>query len=138
MRYLIDSNIAIHVRDGDRAITTRLFDLGALPALSLVSLIELYGGLGTDVVARERRKMRIDRLLGTIRVLDLDQAAAEHYRLIVERLGFSRPRILDRLIAATAIVTDLTLITINGADSATFPTSSSRSGPLALNNPSTP
>lgn len=45
-----------------------------------------------------------------------DQNVVAAYGAVIRVLGFSRPRILDRLIAATAIVYDLTLVTINGAD----------------------
>jgi predicted nucleic acid-binding protein len=40
----------------------------------------------------------------------------EQYGDIVRANGFSRTRVFDRLIAATALVHDLTLVTINGAD----------------------
>jgi predicted nucleic acid-binding protein len=49
-------------------------------------------------------------------VVDFEQEAATAYREILETRGFVRSRIVDRMIAATAIAHDLTLITINGAD----------------------
>ncbi len=41
---------------------------------------------------------------------------ATAYGRIVGEAEFSRRKIIDRMIAATAIVQDLTLITTNGAD----------------------
>lgn len=41
---------------------------------------------------------------------------AEQYGTIVTQNGFSRSRIIDRMIAATALVHGLTLITTNGPD----------------------
>lgn len=49
-------------------------------------------------------------------VLDFDTRVADRYRDILAVCGYSRSRVFDRVIGATAIVHDLTLITINGAD----------------------
>ena len=49
-------------------------------------------------------------------MLPFEDADARAYTLIVSTLGYSRPLILDRMIAATALVHDLLLITMNGAD----------------------
>lgn len=60
--------------------------------------------------------MRLDKLLSRFVVVPFDASVVRIYGQIVAACGFSRPRILDRLIAATAIANDLTLITINAAD----------------------
>ena len=55
-------------------------------------------------------------MLSQFAELPLTSEEAIAYGRIVERCGFSRPRIIYRMIAATAIVADATLITINAAD----------------------
>lgn len=65
---------------------------------------------------RERRRAGLLRLLARYPVVPLDRAVVEEYGALVRTAGFSRTRIFDRLIAATAIVHDLTLVTINGPD----------------------
>ena len=113
---LIDTNIAVHLRDGSRQTTLRLADLDATPAMSMISLVELQGGMGTEPAAARRRHARLGELLQDVQLLDLDRPVVEVYGGLIATIGFSRPRILDRLIAATAIVHDLTLVTINAPD----------------------
>ncbi len=62
------------------------------------------------------RQRRWDKLVSSLQVLDVDGRAVDVYARIVATCGFSRPRTIDRLIAATAIVHGLTLVTINGDD----------------------
>lgn len=56
------------------------------------------------------------RLLEHTTVIPLDRKVVNAYALVIARTGFSRRKILDRLIAATALVHDLTLATTNGED----------------------
>ena len=81
-----------------------------------MSQAELEGGVYRDPRLALFRRQRVDTLLTTIKVVELQQPIVAEYGQIIRRCGFSRRRILDRLIAATAIVHDLTLITINGDD----------------------
>ena len=53
--------------------------------------------------------------------IDFDRHAAHAYRQIVATCGYSRRRILDRMIAATALAHSLTLITLNGSDFSDIP-----------------
>ena len=55
-----------------------------------------------------------DTVLGF--VLAFDDAAADAYRAIVEAAGYSRRKLLDRMIAAQALVHRATLVTCNGDD----------------------
>ena len=77
MAFLLDTDVALHLRDGDEAVTAKV---AALP------------------------------------VLAFDDTAADAYRQIVESAGYSRRKILDRMIAAQAIVHRATLVTRNAAD----------------------
>lgn len=116
MRPLIDTNIAIFLRDGDPEITARLRTLTSLPLISVVTRVELEGGVyrdrGTAAVLRDR----LDLLLASLEELPFGTAEAAAYGRIVESCGYSRPRLLDRMIAATALVAGARLITTNATD----------------------
>ena len=114
MSVLLDTDVAIHLRDGGREIRARMADLPGPPAISLVSLIELKGGAMSGPLSEQRRR-RLDAMLQAIEVVALDEPIVDVYADIVAELGFLRSRILDCLIAATAVVNGFTLITINGA-----------------------
>ncbi|PTS88935.1 VapC toxin family PIN domain ribonuclease [Sphingomonas sp. HMWF008] len=116
MPFLIDTNVAIEWRDGTPAIVAAIAKLAEPPLISIITRIELEGGVYRDPSNAASRRARLDLLFNILPVLDLQEPAADRYRDIVAECGFSRRRILDRLIAATAIVHDLTLITINGPD----------------------
>ena len=116
MAVLIDTNIAIHLRDGDPQVAARIAGLAEPPFISIVTLVELEGGVHLKSVLAAKRRAALDILLGGVVVLPFEDADARAYALIVSTLGYSRPLILDRMIAATALVHDLLLITMNGAD----------------------
>lgn len=116
MAVLIDTNIAIHLRDGDPQVAARIAELAEPPFISIVTLVELEGGVHSKQALAAKRRAALDILLGGVVVLPFDDADARAYAVIVSALGYSRPLILDRMIAATALVHDLLLITMNGAD----------------------
>lgn len=111
---VLDTSIAIHLRDGDADAVARLRATEETAAFSIVTLVELEAGLvepESDV-----RRARLDTLLETINVRPFDQRDVAAYGQILSVLGFSRRKVLDRMIAAQAIVDDATLVTLNGAD----------------------
>jgi len=113
---IIDTDVAIHLRDGDPVIGERIAGLETHPMISVLTRVELEGGVfrgGDDAPAI---RARLDLLLSHVDELPFTSAEAEAYGKIVERCGYSRPRILDRMIAATAIVHDAVLLTMNGVD----------------------
>ena len=55
-------------------------------------------------------------MLRAIPTLAFDDASADAYRTIVERVGFSRHKLLDRMIAAQAIVHRATVVTMDPDD----------------------
>ena len=114
--HLIDTDIAIHLRDGTGDVFALVNALPALPCISLMTWVELEGGVGAKPALAARRRSLVAALLKILNVIPLEGAAVESYGRIVAAQGFARSRIIDRLIAATAIVNGLTLITINGAD----------------------
>ena len=116
MTFLLDTNIVIHI--GDQEITTseRLATLTEPKRLSVVTVAELEGGIAAVPEQGAVRRAILSEMMLTFGVIALDTEITRAYARILAATGFSRSRILDRLIAATAIVHDLTLITMNGPD----------------------
>jgi predicted nucleic acid-binding protein len=116
LAFLLDTNIAIHLRDGDEAVTARVAALEGGILLSVISRVELEGGVYRDPARAGVRRPRLDAILAALPVLAFDDAAADAYRQIVEVVGYSRRKLLDRMIAAQALVHRTTLVTLNRGD----------------------
>jgi len=113
---MLDTNVAIHLRDGDARIDVRMDALDPPLLLSVISRVELEAGLGRADANADDRRARLDALLDAVPVLPFGGTEAQVYRTIVEACGFSRRKVLDRMIAAQAIAVDATLVTLNGDD----------------------
>lgn len=116
MAYLLDTNVAIHLRDGDPRISAKVAALDEAILLSIVTRVELEGGVHRDAADAPARRARLDTLLRAIPVLAFDDAAADAYAAIVASAGYSRRKLLDRMIAAHALVHRATLVTMNADD----------------------
>ena len=116
MAYLLDTNIVIRLRDGEAAIEERVAALSGSAVLSIVTRIELEGGAHRDPADALARRARLDAILEGMPVLAFGDADADAYRRIVEAAGYSRRKLLDRMIAAQALVHRATLVTQNPAD----------------------
>lgn len=116
MDWLLDTNIAIHLRDGDALIEERVAELDGVLLLSVVSRVELEGGVYQVPAEVASRRQRLDLLLSAVRVLDFDQASADAYRAMIGTVGFSPRKVLGRMIAAQAMANNATLVTRNLAD----------------------
>lgn len=116
MTTLIDTSVAICIRDGHEGVAAQVAGLAVAPAISVVTRVELEGGVYRDPDDREPRRARLDAFLSIVEELPFTGREAEAYAAIVEALGYSRRQILDRMIAATAIVHRLRLITFNSDD----------------------
>jgi predicted nucleic acid-binding protein len=117
---LLDTSVAIPIRDMDARILQVAEPFWSNPMISVITRIELDGGVakpGSD----PRRRELLAAFLNSVTVLDLTQTEARHYCAIVERSGFSRRKLLDRLIAATALAHRLPLATLNPGDFADVP-----------------
>ena len=114
--FLLDTNVVIRLRDGDAAITEKVAALDGAILLSIISRVELEGGVHRDPSQAGLRRPRLDAILAALPVLAFDDAAADAYRMIVETAGYSRRKLLDRMIAAQALVHRATLVTQNPAD----------------------
>lgn len=116
MPVLIDTSVAIHLRDATAGVGDRIAELQTQAFLSVVSLVELEGGIAAVPSISALRRAKLDILLQNFDLIDFTHSMAEQYGTIVTQNGFSRSRIIDRMIAATALVHGLTLITTNGPD----------------------
>jgi tRNA(fMet)-specific endonuclease VapC len=116
LAYLLDTNVAIHLRDGDEAVTARVAALEGAILLSVISRVDLEGGVYRDPAQAGVRRPRLDAMLAALPVLAFDDPAADAYRQIVEAVGYSRRKLLDRMIAAQALVHRATLVTLNAVN----------------------
>jgi tRNA(fMet)-specific endonuclease VapC len=118
---LLDASVAILLRDADSEADRRLGALDSVPALSVVTQIELEGGVRAKPDLAAKRRAALDALLAILPVLPFDADCAAAYRRIVEAAGYSKRKVIARMIAATALVHGLTVITLNGTDFADVP-----------------
>ncbi|TWB42051.1 type II toxin-antitoxin system VapC family toxin [Nitrospirillum viridazoti] len=113
---MIDTNIAIHARDGGETVLNRLAEHDGGILLSALSLAELQRGLYKDPAHTGLRLARLNVLLPHIPVLPFDAAAAEAYGRIIALCGWVKGRDYDRMIAAHALSVGAILVTNNQAD----------------------
>lgn len=121
MAFLLDTDVAIHLRDGDPAITEKVAALDDAVLMSIVTRVELEGGVYREPAHAQVRRARLDAILAAIPTVAFDDAAADAYGAIVASAGYSRRKLLDRMIAAQALVHRSTLVTINAGDYADVP-----------------
>lgn len=121
MAFVLDTNVAIDLRDGEPVVTGKVAALQGAILMSIVTRVELEGGVYRDPAYAVVRRLRLDAMLSAIPTLAFDDFAAETYGSIVASAGYSRRKLLDRMIAAQALVHRATLVTRNGADFADVP-----------------
>ncbi len=114
--HLLDTSVLIPLRDGDPKVWERVNQLGGTILVSIVSVVELEGGVYRDAAQAERRRAKLDLLLSSLNVLSFDSEGAQTYGQIVASVGYSRRKILDRMIAAQALNASATLVTLNPQD----------------------
>lgn len=114
MSFLLDTAIVIHLRDGDPVVRDRL-SAALLPVfISAITLVELEGGI--DETDANLRRERLIVALKPLMILTFGQDQSDAYGYIVRCLGYSRRKVLDRMIAAQALVANVTLVTRNVSD----------------------
>jgi tRNA(fMet)-specific endonuclease VapC len=116
LAFLIDTNIAIHARDGTDSVLDKLAEHDGAVLLSALSLAELERGVYKNPAYAALRRARLDVLMAYIPVLFFDSAAAQIYGQIIAQCGWIKGRDYDRMIAAHAISTRSVLVTNNAAD----------------------
>jgi tRNA(fMet)-specific endonuclease VapC len=121
LAYLIDTNIAIHARDGTDAVLAKLAEHDGEVLLSALSLAELQRGVYRDPSLTAIRQARLEVLLRGLPVLPFDASAAVAYGRIIAQCGWARRRDYDRMIAAHAISSHSIFVTNNLADVSDIP-----------------
>jgi len=119
--FVLDTDVVIHLRDGDRVVTDKVAALDGAVLMSIVTRVGLEGGVYREPAYSRLRRARLDAILAAVPALSFDEAAADAYAAIVARAGYSRRKLLDRMIAAQAIVHRASLVTRNAADYADIP-----------------
>jgi tRNA(fMet)-specific endonuclease VapC len=118
---LIDTSVAVAMRDGIVEVVTAITARAEPLAISVLTLAELAGGLAGPPQVVEPRRARQSALLRHVDCLILGPEIVEAYAGVLAASGFSRRKIVDRLIAATALVHALPLATLNPDDFADVP-----------------
>jgi predicted nucleic acid-binding protein len=111
---LLDTDVVIHLRDGDPWVEDQMANLTPPLFISAISRIELENGVGR--ASDKVRRGLLDKVLTYVETLDFGAAEIEAYTIIIQAAGCSRRKTADRMTAATALAQDLTLITLNGRD----------------------
>jgi tRNA(fMet)-specific endonuclease VapC len=118
---LLDTSVLIPLRDRDDKIIAKLALLNGPILVSIISVVELVGGVERDRVMAIPRRLSLENLLKGVQVLNYEMAEARAYGQIVAVAGYSRRKILDRMIAAQALVAGATLVTLNHDDFTDIP-----------------
>jgi tRNA(fMet)-specific endonuclease VapC len=111
--FLIDTNIAIHLRDGLAPVMRKVAEHDGFVALSALSLAELQRGLYKSRQNGPLRQARLATILKSVAVLPFDLAAAEIYGQIIAQIGWVKGRDYDRMIGAHAMASRRILVTAN-------------------------
>jgi tRNA(fMet)-specific endonuclease VapC len=121
LAYLIDTNIAIHARDGAEPVLDKLAEHEGAVLLSALSLAELERGVYKSAGHTALRRARLETLLQAIPVLPFDAAAAKAYGRIIAEIGWAKGRDFDRMIGAHALASGSLLVTANLSDFSDIP-----------------
>lgn len=116
MATLLDTDVAIHLRDGDPWIEDQVRNLAPPLCISAITRIELENGVRRDPEWAVIRGALLDQLLRILTTLDFGRHEIAAYKRILESAGYSRRKTADRMSAATAVVHSMPLITLNGRD----------------------
>ncbi|WP_295492285.1 type II toxin-antitoxin system VapC family toxin [Sphingorhabdus sp. EL138] len=111
--YLLDTNICIDFVDGRSDIARQRVKDNFKSGLyvSAITAAELLVG-PRESNDPEGDREKAERFLSIVTNMDFDHLAAEHYAMLVQRIGVNR-RSFDRLIAAHALALGAVLVTNN-------------------------
>jgi tRNA(fMet)-specific endonuclease VapC len=118
---MLDTSVAIAARDADPGVLTKLEAIAEPILLSVISWIELESGVPREPASALRRRRGLDELQDTYTVLPFGEEDVHAYRGFIEAIGFSRRKLLDRMIAAQAMVAGARLATLNPDDFSDLP-----------------
>jgi len=123
MRYMLDTNICIYlIKRHPPQVVGRLAALAQGSAvMSVVTYAELRAGLEIQTVNRAQDAHVLALLINQIPVLPFTQVDAEHFGVLRAAVRDRSRNAMDRLIAAHAVSSSLTLVTNNEADFKDYP-----------------
>jgi tRNA(fMet)-specific endonuclease VapC len=75
--FVLDTSVVIALRDGDDAVAAKLAALSGAVLMSIVTRVELEGGVYRDPAQAALRRPRLDAILRVLPVLPFDDAAAD-------------------------------------------------------------
>jgi tRNA(fMet)-specific endonuclease VapC len=113
---LLDTDVVIHLRDGDAWTENEFRQLSPPLFISAITRIELENGIWREPEWASLRRRALEQLLVVVTTLPFSHDEIAAYQRILEMAGFSKRKIADRMTAATALVHDLPLVTFNGRD----------------------
>jgi tRNA(fMet)-specific endonuclease VapC len=113
---ILDTDVAIELRDRDPWIKGRIEQLALPLYISAITYVELENGVHREPQWAKIRRAAVDHLLKNVIPLDFGPNEIAAYRRILEATGYSRRKTADRMTAATALVHGLPLVTLNGRD----------------------
>lgn len=123
MRYLLDTNICIYlIKSQPPQVLTRLAkQTQGSVVMSVVTYAELRAGLEMQSTDRMHDEQVLALLTRRIPVLPFTETDANHYGVLRAAVRDRSRHAMDRLIAAQAVSTGLTLVTNNTADFKDYP-----------------
>lgn len=121
MTFVLDTSVAIPMRDRELTTISKVQALGGPYVVSIITRVELEGGVHSKPALSAVRRARLDWLLRNIPSLAFDDVAATIYGNIIAHTGYSRRKVIDRMIAAQALAHRATLVTLNPGDFADVP-----------------
>lgn len=123
MRYMLDTNICIHLIQRQPPEVVQKFatlKYGDV-VISSITLAELRYGVERDSQMRAAADAALTGLLRFLPVLPFEEQAASHYGVLRALVRDRKRDALDRLIAAHALSQQLILVTNNEADFKDYP-----------------
>ena len=123
MRYMLDTNICIYlIKNHPPQVLLRLKALNRGAAvMSVVTYAELRAGLEIQSTQRTQDEHALSLLVSRIPVLPFAAADAERFGVLRAAVRDRSRNAMDRLIAAHAVSTGVTLVTNNEADFKDYP-----------------
>lgn len=113
---MLDTSAAVALSDVKSNFAARFESLEEVPIVSVLTMVELQGGIAAATTERDKRTKLFERLASTLPIYAFEERHAATYGQIVRALGFSRSKIIDRMIAAQAIEAGAILVTLNPRD----------------------